>query len=180
MINLRWRHLLGKTYFVINPPTIPTFPLVIKSINHEQNYDSKCLFFIGWQWGYLYRGLSLCCNLPLQSVNIPVFVAVVQTSIVVYSMLQQNREGRQNTILGNSNTSPGQALSERAVEYNSLVWLWPPATPTYQNWETTSANSPGWSYCDKLDRLRRSEKMIWTGCVAAQSWWNVGSVWWTK
>ena len=57
------------------------------------------------------------CNLPLQSVNIPVFVAVVQTSIVVYSMLQQNREGRQNTILGNSNTSPGQALSERAVEY---------------------------------------------------------------
>ena len=36
------------------------------------------------------------CNLPLQSVNIPVFVAVVQTSILVYSMLHQNteREGR--------------------------------------------------------------------------------------
>ena len=52
------------------------------------------------------------CNLPLQSVNIPVFVAVVQTSIVVYSMLHQNTERRQrlNTILGNYNTSPAQSV----------------------------------------------------------------------
>ena len=155
MINLRWRHLLGKTYFVINPPTIPTFPLVIKSINHEQSYDSKCLFFIGWQWGYLYRELGLCCNLPLQSVNIPVFVAVVQTSIVVYSMLHQNRESRQGLNTTQYSETPTQARArpllerEREREYNSLVLLWP-ATPTYQNYETTSANSARWTGWDSL------------------------------
>ena len=85
--------------FYSHHPGIPSPLLVIKSINHEENYDSKCLFFY-WMtmriFIFIPRADWCGCNLPLQSVNIPVFVAVVQTSIVVYSMLHQNteREGR--------------------------------------------------------------------------------------
>ena len=65
-------------------------------------------------------------NLPLRPVNIPVFVAVVQsvvqTSIVVYS----ERRQRLNTILGNYNTSPGQSVvreRERGRE-STMAWFY--------------------------------------------------------
>ena len=61
-------------------------------------------------------GTGSGCNLPLQPVNIPVFVAVLQTSIVVYSMLHQNRESRQGLSTTQYSETPTQARARPLLE----------------------------------------------------------------
>ena len=71
-----------------------------------------------------------CGSLHLSQSISRYLLQIVQTSIVVYSMLaapeqREKAETGLNTILGNYNTSPGQSVvrERERGEYNSLVLL---------------------------------------------------------
>ena len=140
MINLRWGQYIREDLFCDKPSHL--LPPSWHSLSSPRNKINKPwrklwlkVSFFHWMtmriFIFIPRADWCGCNLPLQSVNIPVFVAVVQTSIVVYSMLHQNteREGRDWTQYSETTTQVrARPLleREREREYNNrLVLLWP-------------------------------------------------------